>query len=128
MLIPALGLGFVISMLVSMVCRFGALKQKDHHHHHMGQPYELFSKLVFAWPCIYIWCLTFLCPGLMILYTKNGDSGNGWVTNICLASRHAGNITSFGRFLKPLLSSLALVSVAGLNLLHQSHVGIGRKI
>lgn len=94
----------------------------------MGQQSEPFFKLLFAWPCICTWCLIFLCPGLLIHYTKSGDSGDGWVTSTCLALQHAGNITSSGQFQRLLSLFQAWVSVAGQNLLHQSHAGIVPKM
>lgn len=115
------------SFLVFIVYRFGASQEKVHIHHHMEQLFELFSKLVFAWPCTCTWYHIFLFPGLPILYTMNGGSGGGWVTSTCLALQHAGNIISFGQFQRLQLSFPAWVSVAGQSL-HQSHVGIGQKM
>lgn len=94
----------------------------------MEQPFELFYKLVFAWLFICTWFLIFLYPGLLNPYIRNGVSGNGWDTSICLVLQHDGNIISFGQSLRLQLLFLALALVAGQSPLLQSHAGIGPKM
>ena len=103
--------------------RFGSMMNKTHLHHHIGQPLELFSKLVFAWACICTWYRSFHCPASLIRSTMIGHSGSVLGTNIWQASPHAGNITSSGQFPRPPSLFLAWVSVVGRNLPHLNHAG-----
>lgn len=90
---------------------FGLSVMRDHHHMH--QHFELFYKLLFAWGCMYIWRLNFLCPNSTIHYTKDGVSGGVWVTSTCLDSQLVGSIILFGLFQRLLSSFLGLAFLVG---------------
>jgi hypothetical protein len=51
-LMPCLAVNIWFLVLLVHLYRFGPLVRKHPHHHLSGQQFELFSKLLFAWPCI----------------------------------------------------------------------------
>lgn len=115
-------------LLLNIIFRFGATQRKDCLHHHMEQRFELCSKLHSVWHCICIWYPNFLCQDLLIPYTRNGVSGNGWAISICQDFQQGGNIISSGQFQRLLSFFLVWVSLAGQNLHHQSRDGIVQKM